>query len=127
MPTEPLFSALSKSSSDAAVPQAIFSVKAGDIKLQLNNPKDIFYSEDVCAFEILPDYENLIGIQRIDFDDGSFSTQGTQLIPLAVEIETKDTIIGGSYKDTMPIKNLFPYQVKIYITYETEEWPKNLQ
>jgi hypothetical protein len=27
----------------------------------------------------------------------------------------------------MPVKNLFPYQVKIYITYETEEWQKNLQ
>jgi hypothetical protein len=121
MPTEPLFSALTKSSSEAVATQAVFSVKAGDIKLQLNNPKDIFYSEDVCAFEILPDYERLIGIKRVDFNDGSFGTQGTQLIPLAVEIETKDTIIGGSYKDTMPVKNLIPYQVKIYITYETEE------
>lgn len=117
---EPLFSALSKSYSDIAK-QTVFSVKTGDIKLQLNNPKDIFYSEDVCAFEILPDYEKLIGITRADFNDGSFGTQGTKLIPLVVDIKTKDTIIGGSYKDTMPVENLFPYQVKIYITYETEE------
>ena len=118
---EPLFSTLSNSATEAVAKQTVFSLKAGDIKLQLNNPKDVFYAEDVCAFEILPDYEKLIGIQRVDFNDGSFATQGTQLIPLQVEIETKDTIIGGSYRDTMPVKNLFPYQVKLYITYETEE------
>lgn len=97
------------------------AVKAGDIKLQLNNRKDIFYAEDVCAFELLPDYEGLTGIQRADFDDGGFGTRGSKLIPLKVEIETKDTIIGGYYKDTMPVQNLFPYQLKIYITYEIEE------
>ena len=96
-----------------------FSVKAGDIKLQLSNRMNIFYAEDVCAFEILPDYENLIGIEKVDFN--SFSTHGTQLIPLNVEIKTKDTIIGGSYRDTMPITELAAYDVKIYISYEIEE------
>lgn len=115
-----LFSASNKLSSEATT-QSVFSVKTGDVKLRLNNPKNIFYAEDICAFEILPDYEKLIGIKRADFDDGSFGTRGKKLVPLAVEIETKDTIIGGSYKDTMPVKNLFPYQVKIYITYEIEE------
>lgn len=115
------FSASSKSSAEANAKQTIFSVKAGDIKLRLNNPKNIFYSDDVCAFEILPDYERLIGIKRVDFDDGNFGTRGKKLVPLAVHIATKDTIIGGSYQDNMPVKNLFPYQVKIYITYETEE------
>ena len=114
------FSASNKSSSEDTK-QTLFSVKTGDLKLRLNNPKNIFYAEDVCAFEILPDYEKLIGIIRADFDDGNFGTRGKKLVPLAVDIATKDTIIGGSYQDNMPVKNLFPYQVKIYITYETEE------
>ena len=114
------FSTSNKSSSKVAEPPFVFSVKAGDLKLRLNNPKDIFYANDVTAFEILPDYEKLIRIDRADFDDGSFGTRGKQLNPLAVDIETKDTIIGGSYKDTMNVKNLMPYQVKIYITYEVE-------
>ena len=114
------FSASNKSSIETTK-QAPFSVKTGDLKLRLNNPKNIFYAEDVCAFEILPDYERLIGIKRADFDDGNFGTRGTKLVPLTVDIATKDTIIGGSYKDYMPVKNLFPYKVNIYITYETEE------
>lgn len=115
------FSASNRSYDESSIRQTVFSVKAGDIKLRLNNPKNIFYSDDVCAFEILPDYERLIGIKRADFDDGNFGTRGTKIVPLAVDIATKDTIIGGSYKDNMPVRNLFPYQVKIYITYETEE------
>lgn len=114
------FSASNKSSSNTPAQKPVFSIKAGDIKLRLNNPKNIFYAEDICAFEVLPDYEKLIGIERADFDDGSFGTRGKKLNPLAVDIETKDTIIGGSYKDTMNAKNLMPYQVKIYITYEVE-------
>lgn len=100
---------------------ATAAVKVGDIKLQLNNRKDIFYAEEVCAFELLPNYEGLTGIQRADFDDGNFGTRGNKLIPLKVEIETKDTIIGGYYKDTMPVPNLFPYQLKVYTTYEIKE------
>ena len=114
------FSASNKSSSNTPAKKPVFSIKAGDIKLRLNNPKNIFYADDICAFEVLPDYEKLIGIERADFDDGSFGTRGRKLNPLAVDIETKDTIIGGSYKDTMNVKNLMPYQVKIYITYEVE-------
>ena len=113
---QPLSSALNKSFTKATP----FSVKAGDLKLRLNNRKNIFYANDVTALEVLPNYEALIGIKRIGIDDGSYATQGTQLNALAVDIEPKDTIIGGSYKDTMPVKNLMPYQVKIYITYETE-------
>lgn len=118
---EKRISTISKVSTEAAFKQTLFSVKTGDIKLRLNNRKNIFYADDVCAFELLPDYEKLIGIKKVGFDDGSFGTQGTQIIPLKVEIETKDTIIDGSYKDTMPIKKLFPYHVNIYITYEIEE------
>lgn len=114
------FSASNKSSSEPTN-QSTFSVKTGDLKLRLNNPKNIFYAEDVTAFEVLPDYEKLIGIDRPDFDDGSFGTRGTRITPLEVDIETQDTVIGGSYKDEMPVKNIFPYQVKIYITYEIEE------
>ena len=114
------FSASNKSSINQVNQPIVFSVKAGDIKLRLNNPKNIFYADDIVAFEVLPDYEKLIGIKRADFDDGSFGTRGKTLTPLCVDIETKDTIIGGSYKDTMTVKNMMPYQVKIYITYEIE-------
>ena len=57
------FSASNKSSSEDTK-QTLFSVKTGDLKLRLNNPKNIFYADDVCAFEILPDYEKLIGIMK---------------------------------------------------------------
>lgn len=114
------FSASSKLSTNSVNPKTVFSIKAGDIKLRLNNPKNIFYADDIVAFEVLPDYEKLIGIKRADFDDGSFGTRGKTLNPLSVDIETKDTIIGGSYKDTMTVKNMMPYQVKIYITYEID-------
>ncbi len=114
------FSASNKSSTNVSNAPIIFSVKAGDIKLRLNTPRNIFYADDVVALEILPDYEKLIGIKRPDFEDGSFATRGKVITPLAVAIDTKDTIIGGAYKDTMTIKNMLPYQVKIYITYEID-------
>ena len=117
---QPLSSALNKSFTKATATPLVFSVKSGDLKLRLNNRKNIFYANDVTALEVLPNYEALIGIKRIGIDDGSYATQGKQLNALAVDIEPKDTIIGGSYKDTMPVKNLMPYQVKIYITYEVE-------
>lgn len=98
-----------------------FAIKAGNLKLQLNNPKNVFYAEDVSVREVIPDYEKLIGIQKVGFDDGSFGTKGKPSPPRKVDIKTKDTIIGGYYQDTMPVTNLMPYQVKIYITYETEE------
>ena len=66
----------------------------------------------------MPSYERLIGIAKPDFDDNSFSTQGTQTTFRKVSIDRKDTIIGGFYQDTMPAPELIPYEVKIYIRYE---------
>ena len=96
----------------------MFSLKAGNIRLQVNNRRDYFYADDVCAFEIMPCYERLIGIAKIDFDDNGFSTQGTQTTFRKVCLDRKETIIGGFYQDTMPAPELIPYEVKIYIRYE---------
>lgn len=98
-----------------------FAVKAGQVSLKLHNHKDIFYCEDVNAFEAMPDYETLIGIAKVGFDDGSFSTQGTELNFRNIEIDSKETIIEGFYTDTMPTDFLIPYEVRIYIRYEEEE------
>lgn len=98
-----------------------FSAKAGNVSLKLHNHKDIFYSEDINALEAMPDYETLIGITKFEFDDGGFSTEGTELIFREVELESGETIIEGYYADTMPSDWLFPYQVRVYIRYEEEE------
>ena len=98
-----------------------FSIVAGKVSLKLHNRKDIFYAEDVSAHEAMPDYEELIGIEKVGFDEGGFSTEGTKIEFHKVDIESKDTIIEGFYLDTMPVNQLIPYQIKIYIRYETEE------
>jgi hypothetical protein len=98
-----------------------FAVKAGNVSLKLHNHKDIFYCEDVNALEAIPDYETLIGIEKVGFDDGSFSTQGTELVFRNIEIDSKETIIEGYYADTMPSDWLKPYEVRIYIRYEEGE------
>jgi len=98
-----------------------FAVKAGSVSLKLHNHKDIFYGEDVNALEAMPDYENLIGIQKVGFDDGGFSTEGTELSFRKIEVDSKETIIEGYYADTMPSEWLMPYEVRIYIQYEVEE------
>jgi hypothetical protein len=77
-----------------------FAVKAGNVSLKLHNHKDIFYCEDVNALEAIPDYETLIGIEKVD---------------------SKETIIEGYYADTMPSDWLKPYEVRIYIRYEEGE------
>ena len=99
----------------------MFCIKAGDIRLQLNNRKDYFFAQQVECFESFPDYERLTGITKFDFDDRGFSTQGTELTFKKVCIDRKDTIIGGYYADTASITRLIPYEVKIYIRYEEEE------
>lgn len=101
--------------------EAYFSVTVGNIKLRLNNPKNIFYAQEICALELQPDYEELLGIAKVGFDDYGFATRGTELKALNVEIDNKDTIIGGYYKDEIPVTNLFPYRINIYITYEFEQ------
>jgi len=98
-----------------------FALKAGSISLKLHNPKDIFFAEDVIASEIMPDYETLTGINKIGFDGGSFNTMGNTLEYRKVNIESKETIIEGYYADTMLVNELIPYQIKIYIRYETEQ------
>ncbi len=98
-----------------------FGVKAGNVSLKLHNHKDIFYGEDINAFEAMPDYETLIGIKKFEFDDKGFSTEGTQTSVRKVELDSKETIIEGYYADTMPSEWLFPYEVRIYIEYEVEE------
>ena len=89
--------------------------------MQLNNRKDYFYAEQVCAYESLPDYENLIGIKKFGFDDRNFSTMGTTIEFRETDINPKDTILSGVYKDLMQMDRLIPYQVKIYIRYEVKE------
>ena len=101
--------------------QRFFAIKAGSVSLKLHNHKDIFYSDDVNALEAMPDCEGLIGIQKVGFDDGNFSTQGTELNFRKIEVDSKDTIIEGFYKDTIPSDWLKPYEVRIYIQYEVEE------
>ena len=64
------FSASTKSSSESTK-QTPFSVKSGDLKLRLNNPKNIFYAEDVCAFEILPDSNKFLTIKMSKAEDVS--------------------------------------------------------
>ena len=98
-----------------------FSVKSGDLRLQLNRKEDIFHAEDITLCELLPNYEALIGIKQIGFKNSFFSTIGTKLEKKTVELTSQDTIIGGSYIDTLFKELASPYQVKIYITYEVEE------
>jgi hypothetical protein len=98
-----------------------FSIKAGDLKLQLNRKDDIFHAEDVAVFEVLPDYEALIGIKSVGFKNNFFSTAGTRLEKKTVELTQRDTIIGGYYADTLFKELAVPYKVKIYITYTVEE------
>ena len=98
-----------------------FSLVAGKVSLKLHNRKDIFYAEDINAFEALPDYEALIGIAKVGFDEGGFSTEGKEIKFHKVDMDSKDTIIEGFYLDTMPVNQLIPYRVRIYIQYETEE------
>lgn len=106
---------------EVAPREVYFSVTVGNIKLRLNNPKNIFYAEEICALELQTDYEGALGIAKVGFDDYGFATRGTELKPLNVEIDNKDTIIGGYYKDEIPVSNLFPYRINIYITYEFEQ------
>jgi hypothetical protein len=98
-----------------------FSLKAGRISLKLHSPKNIFFSDDVMASEIMPNCEALMGIKKIGFDSGNFCTQGQTMEYRNVNIESKETIIDGYYADTMLVNELIPYQVKIYIRYETEQ------
>ena len=98
-----------------------FSLVAGKVSLKLHNRKDIFYAEDVNALEAMPDYEALIGIEKVGFDEGGFSTEGKEIKFHKVELESKDTIIEGFYLDTMPVASLIPYKVNVYVRYEAEE------
>lgn len=101
--------------------QKYFSIKAGDLKLQLNRKEDIFHADDISINEVLPNYEALIGIKQIGFKNNFFSTIGSKLEKKTVELTPQDTIIGGYYNDTLFKEVTLPYQVKIYITYEVEE------
>ena len=99
----------------------MFSIKAGDIRLQVNNRKDYFFAQQVETFEALPDYETLIGVETIGFNDKNFSTKGMKTYYKNVCLDRKDTIIRGYYADTMPQQRIFtPYEVNIYLRYEEE-------
>ena len=96
-----------------------FSLKTGNLRLQLNRKDDIFHSEDVSSMDVLPVYEDLIGIPKIGFGHGQFYASGVKLEKMTVDINRQDTIIGGFYEDTL--QEFSPYEVNIYITYEVEE------
>ena len=96
-----------------------FSLKTGNLRLQLNRKDDIFHSEDVSSTDVLPVYEDLIRILKIGFGHGKFYASGVQLEKMMVDINRQDTIIGGFYEDTL--QEFSPYEVNIYITYEVEE------
>ena len=67
--------------------QKYFSVKSGDLRLQLNRKEDIFHAEDITLCELLPNYEALIGIKQIGFKNSFFSTIGTKLEKKTVEVK----------------------------------------
>ena len=98
-----------------------FSLKAGDLCLQVNRREDVFHAEDVPLFETMPVYEDLIGIEKNGFAFGSFANNGTKIEMLTVDLSPKDTIISGYYSDTLLKEITTPYKVNIYITYEVEE------
>jgi hypothetical protein len=100
-----------------------FSIKAGDLRLQLNRKGDIFHAEDVAVFEVLPNYEAFIGIKQVGFKNNFFSTVGTRLEKKTIELSPKDTIIGGFYADTLFKEMAVAYKVKIYITYTVDQEP----
>lgn len=97
-----------------------FSLKTGNLLLQLNRKDDIFHSEDISSTDVLPVYESLIGIPKIGFGHGKFYASGVKLEKMAVNIKKQDTIIGGFYEDAVQ-GEFSPYEVNIYITYEVEE------
>lgn len=97
-----------------------FSIKSGDLRLQVNRKEDIFHAQEVNFLEVLPDYEKLIGINSVGFKNGLFHTIGTRLDDQPVELTAKDTIISGFYADQLFKEIKTPYQINIYITYETE-------
>jgi hypothetical protein len=94
-----------------------FAVKAGNVSLKLHNHTDIFYSGEVEASEAFPDYETLVGMEKIGFDDYMLKPRSYH----KVAIDSKETIIEGFYEDTMPTDVLIPYEVRVYIRYEVEE------
>lgn len=112
-------SSLSASQSD--MKQKYFSIKAGDIRLQVNRKEDIFFADDVPLLDLLPSYEDLIGIQKIGFGFGAYYRSGTKLEKQTVALDVEDTIISGFYADTLFKEFSRPYKVNIYITYEIEE------
>ena len=97
-----------------------YSLKTGNLSLQLNRKDDVFHSEDVISSDVLPVYEKLIGIPTIGFGHGKFYRSGAKLEKQNVHIYTQDTIIEGFYEDSAQTAS--PYEVNIYIIYETEEW-----
>mgnify|MGYP003394492954 CR=1 FL=1 len=94
-----------------------FSLKTGNLRLRLNRREGIFHAEDVNNTDVLPVYENLIGIPTIGFGHGKFYRSGVQFEAMSVNIRRQDTIIEGSYEDTVQ-GEFSPYEVNIYITYE---------
>lgn len=102
------------------MPTIPFSLKTGNLRLQLNRKDDIFHAEDISNTEVLPVYENLIGIPKIGFGHGIFYKSGEKIEPIKVDIKREDTIMGGFYEDTTQ-GEFKPYEVNIYIIYEVEE------
>lgn len=94
-----------------------FSLKTGNLRLRLNRREDIFHAEDISNTDVLPVYENLIGIPFIGFGKGKFYRSGVPLEAMKVDIKRQDTIIEGFYEDTVQ-GEFSPYEVNIYITYE---------
>ncbi len=95
------------------------SLKTGNLRLQLHRKEDVFHSEDISSTELLPVYETFIGIPFIGFGQGTFYASGAKPESQIVEIDAKDTIVGGFYEDSLNIFN--PYEVRIHIIYEIEE------
>lgn len=94
-----------------------FSLKTGNLRLRLNRREDIFHAEDVSNTDVLPVYENLIGIPPIGFGHGKFYRSGVPFEAMSVDIKRQDTIVEGFYEDTVQ-GEFNPYEVNIYITYE---------
>jgi hypothetical protein len=94
------------------------TVKAGNLKLKLNSKADVFHAEDVAIVEILPEYEDLIGLRRFDVRRTNLFMGKAVVRELhELNIDPKGTVIYGFYQDTLPSDIPSEYIVNIYLRY----------
>lgn len=98
-----------------------FSIKTGDLRLQVNRRENIFHAEDIPLLEILPSYEDLIGITKIGFGSGLPTIDFKKIEKLKLDLKREDTVINGYYADTLFTEFTNNYKVNIYISYQVEE------